>query len=228
MLSAAHRLRRRVDFADTVRRGRRAARRTLVVHALVPPTDRPTDPVRAGFVVSRAVGGSVVRHQVARRLRHLMAQLDGLLSTEAPAREQGTSAVEALHDIARRTHRRSLVVLFSDMMDNNARREELFDAMQHLRYNKHDVILFHVTDRRKELELELEDRPYTFVDLETGEQVKAHAAEIRDEYRTAVADHWHQLKLKCGQYRIDLVEADINKGFSPILLEFLLKRSRLY
>lgn len=74
MLSAAHRLRRRVDFADTVRRGRRAARRTLVVHALVPPTDRPTDPVRAGFVVSRAVGGSVVRHQVARRLRHLMAE----------------------------------------------------------------------------------------------------------------------------------------------------------
>ena len=161
-------------------------------------------------------------------LRHLMAQLDGLLSTEAPAREQGTSAVEALHDIARRTHRRSLVVLFSDMMDNSARREELFDAMQHLRYNKHDVILFHVVDRKHELELALEDRPYTFVDLESGEQVKAHAAEVRTAYKTAMNAFWHELKLKCGQYRIELVEADINAGFENVLLQFLIKRIRLY
>ena len=161
-------------------------------------------------------------------LRHLMAELDGLLSNEAPKREQSTSAVDALHDIARRTHRRSLVVLFSDMMDNSARREELFDAMQHLRYNKHDVILFHVVDRKNELELALEDRPYTFVDLESGEQVKAHAAEVRAAYKTAMTAFWHELKLKCGQYRIELVEADINSGFENILMQFLIKRSRLY
>lgn len=160
-------------------------------------------------------------------LKHVMTHLENLLAANAPAQGQKTSIVEALHDISNRAPRRSLVVILSDMLDGQDQ-AAMFDALQHLRFNKHDVILFHVTDRRKELELELEDRPYTFVDLETGEQVKAHAAEIRDEYRTAVADHWHQLKLKCGQYRIDLVEADINKGFSPILLEFLLKRARLY
>ncbi|MGB6048618.1 MAG: DUF58 domain-containing protein, partial [Flavobacteriales bacterium] len=117
---------------------------------------------------------------------------------------------------------------FSDMMDNSARSEELFDALQHLRYNKHDVILFHVVDRKRELELDLEDRPYTFVDLESGTQVKAHAAEVRDEYKAAMAAYWHELKLKCGQYRIELVEADINAGFENILLQFLLKRSKLY
>ena len=160
-------------------------------------------------------------------LKHVMTHLEHLLAVDAPTHGQKTSIVEALHDISNRAPRRSLVVILSDMLDGQDQ-AAMFDALQHLRFNKHDVILFHVTDRRKELELELEDRPYTFVDLETGEQVKAHAAEIRDEYRTAVADHWHQLKLKCGQYRIDLVEADINKGFSPILLEFLLKRARLY
>ena len=160
-------------------------------------------------------------------LKHVMTHLENLLAANAPAQGQKTSIVDALHDISNRAPRRSLVVILSDMLDGHDQ-AAMFDALQHLRFNKHDVILFHVTDRRKELELELEDRPYTFVDLETGEQVKAHAAEIRDEYRTAVADHWHQLKLKCGQYRIDLVEADINKGFSPILLEFLLKRARLY
>lgn len=161
-------------------------------------------------------------------LRHLMARLEELLSTQAPAAGQRTSAVDALNDIARRTHRRSLVVIFSDMLDNSERSEQLFDALQHLRYNKHDVILFHVVDRKHELELQVEDRPYTFVDLESGAQVKAHAAEVRAAYKGAMAAYWHELKLKCGQYRIELVEADINAGFEHVLLQFLLKRSRLY
>lgn len=161
-------------------------------------------------------------------LKHVMAHLEALLAVDAPAQGRRTSVVEALHDIAHRAPRRSLVVILSDMMDNSGTEAEVFDALQHLRYNKHDIILFHVTDRKKELELAIEDRPYTFVDKETGEQVKAHAAEVREAYRTAVAERWHHLKLKCGQYRIDLVEADINAGFAPVLLEFLLKRSRLY
>lgn len=160
-------------------------------------------------------------------LKHVMTHLENLLAVDAPSHGQKTSIVEALHDISNRAPRRSLVAILSDMLDGTDQ-AAMFDALQHLRFNKHDVILFHVVDRSKELELQLEDRPYTFVDLESGEQVKAHPAEVRDAYRTAMADHWHQLKLKCGQYRIDLVEADINKGFSPILLEFLLKRARLY
>lgn len=161
-------------------------------------------------------------------LRYLMQQLEGLLSTEAPTRGRRTSVVEALHDIAQRAHRRSLVVVLSDMLDSADREDEVFDALQHLRFNKHDVILFHVVDRKHELELDLQDRPYTFVDVESGEQVKAHPSEVREAYRTAVTERWHRLKLKCGQYRIDLVEADINAGFEPILLEFLTKRARLY
>ncbi len=161
-------------------------------------------------------------------LRHLMQHLEGLLSTDAPARGQQTSVVEALHDIAQRAHRRSLVVILSDMLDGADREAEVFDALQHLRFNKHDIILFHVVDRRHELDLDLADRPYTFVDTETGEQVKAHPAEVREVYKAAVAERWHRLKLKCGQYRIDLVEADINAGFEPVLLEFLTKRARLY
>ena len=164
----------------------------------------------------------------ATHLRHLMAQLDGLLAANAVARDQRTGLVEALHDIAQRAHRRSLVVILSDMLDDQDREAEVFDALQHLRFNKHDIILFHVVDRKRELELDLPDQPYTFVDVESGEQVKAHPSEIRDGYRTAMAERWHRLKLKCGQYRIDLVEADINAGFQPLLLEFLTKRAKLY
>ena len=161
-------------------------------------------------------------------LRHLMQHLETLLSVGTPARGQRTSVVEALHDIAQRAHRRSLVVILSDMLDGADREDEVFDALQHLRFNKHDIILFHVVDRRHELELDLADRPYTFVDVETGEQVKAHPAEVREAYRANMAERWHRLKLKCGQYHIDLVEADINAGFEPVLLQFLTKRARMY
>lgn len=168
-------------------------------------------------------------------LRHLMDQLEGLLAADAPQRGQRTGVVEALNDIARRAHRRSLVVILSDMLDLPAgqaddedREAQVFDALQHLRFNKHDIILFHVVDRKRELELDLADRPYTFVDVETGQHVKAHPAEVREAYRKTMAERWHRLKLKCGQYRIDLVEADINAGFGPVLLEFLTKRARLH
>ncbi|MBP6390972.1 MAG: DUF58 domain-containing protein [Flavobacteriales bacterium] len=161
-------------------------------------------------------------------LRHLMGHLEALLGQNAPARGRTTSVVDALNHIAQRAHRRSLVVVLSDMLDSDDREAEVFDALQHLRFNKHDIILFHVVDRKRELDLDLQDRPYTFVDVETGAQVKAHPAEVREAYKTAVAERWHRLKLRCGQYRIDLVEADINAGFEPVLLEFLTKRSRLY
>lgn len=80
MLPAPHRLRRPADFSAVVRRGRRAGRRHLVLHLLEPSgTEEGAAPVRVGFVVSKAVGGSVVRNRVERRLRHLVRdQLDAL------------------------------------------------------------------------------------------------------------------------------------------------------
>ena len=160
-------------------------------------------------------------------LKHVMTHLENLLAVDAPSHRQKTSIVEALHDISNRAPRRSLVVILSDMLDGTDQ-AAMFDALQHLRFNKHDIILFHVVDRKRELDLDLQDRPYTFVDVESGAQVKAHAAEVRAEYKAAMAAYWHELPLKSGQYRIELVEADINAGFENILLQFLLKRSRLY
>ena len=78
MLPAAHRLRRSKDFAHTVRRGRRSSRGSVVVHLTlpaVPPAEASAaEPAKAGFVVSKAVGGAVVRNKVKRRLRHLVAE----------------------------------------------------------------------------------------------------------------------------------------------------------
>jgi len=120
------------------------------------------------------------------------------------------------------------VVIFSDMFDVGYDQAALFDALQHLRYNKHEVILFHVVDKNQELDFNFTNRPYRFIDIENGDEVKVQPAEVRDAYASAVSTYTDNLKLKCGQYKIDFIEADINKGFEQVLLPYLLKIERMH
>ncbi|MCB0506759.1 MAG: DUF58 domain-containing protein [Chitinophagales bacterium] len=137
-----------------------------------------------------------------------------------------TDAVKCLHQIADAVHKRSLVFIFSDMLDN-ADESELFLALQHLKHNKHEVVLFHVIDKAKELDFNFENRPYKFIDMESGEELKLQPNQIKDFYKTKMQERKQRLQLKCAQYKIDFVEADINEGFQPILMTYLLKRSKM-
>jgi hypothetical protein len=66
-----------------------------------------------------------------------------------------------------------------------------------------------------------------FVDMETGEQVRLQPGQIKEFYTKQVGAFTEQLKLRCLQYKIDFVEADINKGFVPILQTWMVKRARM-
>lgn len=155
----------------------------------------------------------------------LLSHLDQLINT--PKTDIKTSAADCLHMIAESTHRRSMVAIFSDMFENSESSEELFSAMQHLKHNKHEVILFHVTDQSKELEFEYDNRPYEFVDMESGEKIKLQSNQIKSFYKEKVKAFKDELKMKSLQYNIDFVEADINAGFYPILQSYLVKRSKM-
>ena len=161
-----------------------------------------------------------------KHIQFLYNHLEQLLVNEA--RDRKTFAVDALHAIAEQVHRRSLIVIFSDMLDNSDREDELFSALQHLRHNKHEVILFHVVDKQKEMDFKFENRPYTFVDMETGEHVKVNPNRVRDTYLELMAKHKKNLRLKCLQYRIDFVEADIQEGFNHVLMQYLIKRQKMF
>lgn len=157
--------------------------------------------------------------------RLLLSYLDQLI--QLPERNKQTAAAASLHQIAESIHKRSMVVIFSDMMDSGANSEELFRALQHLKHNKHEVILFHVVDQAKEIELAFDNRPYLFIDMETGEKVRLQSNQIKDQYVAQMQAMKDDLRLKCMQYKIDFVEADINKGVHPILQSFLVKRSKM-
>lgn len=138
-----------------------------------------------------------------------------------------TNATSALNQVAEVIHKRSLVVIFSDMFDTNSDNEQLFSALQHLKYKKHEVVLFHVVDKSKELDFEFENKPYHFIDLESGEEIKLNPTQIKQQYQQHIANFNNALKIKCGQFEIDFVEADINKGFDTVLYTYLVKRSVL-
>lgn len=157
--------------------------------------------------------------------KRLTNELENLINE--PKIETKTSAIKALHTIADSVHKRSLIVLFSDMMENVAQQDELFEALQHLKYNKHEVILFHTVDKEKELDFKFENRPYQFIDLETGEEVKVHPNDVREKYIEEITKRKEKLKLRCLQYGIDFVETDINKGFHALLETYLLKRKKM-
>lgn len=146
---------------------------------------------------------------------------------ENPQLNRTTNLAASLHQIAEKIHRRSLVVIFTDVMEQPDKAEELFAALQHLRYAKHEVILFHVTDKSKEQDFEFENRPYIFVDMETGEQVRLQPGQVKEYYTKQVAAFTEQLKLRCLQFKIDFVEADINKGFHQILQTWMVKRAKM-
>ncbi len=154
-------------------------------------------------------------------------QLENLIQPYDIKVHKKTLAVNALHEIAEAIHKRSLVIIFSDMMDSKSSSEEVFSTLQHLKHNKHEVILFHVVDKQKELDFDFENRPYRFVDMETGEEVKLHPNQIKENYLKQISDYKHELMLRCGQYKIDFVEADINLGYEQVLMPYLVKRTKM-
>jgi len=158
--------------------------------------------------------------------KFLFGEMEKLLDESESGK--GTAAASAIDEVAERIHRRSLVVVLSDMFDNSAEQERLFSALQHLKFNKHEVILFHVTDKKTELDFNFENRPYTFVDSETGVEVKAHPNEVRQTYLKRMDNFIHDLSVKCGQYGIDFVPADISEGFNQVLLRYMIKRKKLF
>ena len=156
--------------------------------------------------------------------------LYNLLEEKLNAAEQlkSTAAIDVLHQVSEMIQKRSLVIIFSDMMDETEREQELLSALQHLRHNHHEVILFHVLDADKELSFDFENRPYRFIDLESGEQLKLNPAEGKEKYVQQAKEREQSIKLKCGQLGVDYVKADVGKNFDQILLPFFMKRKKMY
>jgi uncharacterized protein (DUF58 family) len=166
---------------------------------------------------------STTRHHL-----YLYSELEKHLNQYSNSDRHQTATVAALHDIAELSHQRSMIIIFSDLLDDPNRQEEFFQALQHLKHNKHEVIVFHTMDKGKELEFDLKNRPYNLVDMETGEKIKIQPNQFKEEYKKSIASYFRKIKLKCSDYKIDFMPTDINDGYNDVLLNYLLKRKKLH
>jgi uncharacterized protein (DUF58 family) len=159
------------------------------------------------------------RHR--RMLLHVLEEALG-----RPKSKNRTSTYTYLHQIAEKLKRRSLIFFFSDMFQDEVEEEKLFEALRHLKYNKHELVLFHVLDKQKEFDFNYGEEPHRFTDVETGVKIDLYADNVKDSYFEEVKGYFSRLKLKCAQYGIKYVEADINKSFEKILLTYLVERQK--
>ncbi|MBI9041527.1 DUF58 domain-containing protein [Lutibacter sp.] len=158
-----------------------------------------------------------------RHRRMILARLEDLLKNNSKAT---TNTYKALHEISEKIHKRSLIFLFTDMFQVSSNEKDLFEALRHLKYNKHEVVLFHTYDGKLEFDFNFENSPKKFVDVETNEQINLYANSVREIYTKEVKKYFNDLKLKCMQYKIEYVPVDIHKGFNQVLISYLISRKK--
>ncbi|AWI24752.1 DUF58 domain-containing protein [Flavobacterium pallidum] len=160
-----------------------------------------------------------------RHHRMLLNKLENLLETSKESRNTDTTTY--LHQIAEKMHRRSMIVIFTDMFQSgpDGRGEEaLFNALQHLKHNKHKVVLFHVIDNKTELNFDYDNAPRKFIDMETGEDVNIFADNIKQQYEKQVQAYFKKLAETCIQNKIKYVPVSVGESFEKILTTYLVEK----
>lgn len=159
--------------------------------------------------------------------RHHHMLLDTLEKIVAqPPSAKKTKIFTYLHQIAQKIKRRSLIFLFTDMFQDDEEEERLFEALRHLKYNKHELTLFHIYDRERELNFDFDNAPKRFIDVETGEGVNLYADTVKANYEEAVRAYFERLRIKCMQYQINYVPVDIQQSFDQVLTTYLVERRK--
>lgn len=138
--------------------------------------------------------------------------------------------IHCIHQLAYSLKKRSLAVIFTDLL--NTEYTENFEynfvkALQHLAFQKHDLILFYVHQAKTELNLDYGTQPTEFIDMESGERIKLIPDEIKKDYIVLTQQRLDIIKKKCIQYGVDFVEANIDDDYNQILSSYLRKRARM-
>ena len=176
---------------------------------------------------SDEIENHIIAKTSSRHHQLIYNEFEKILSIDAKLSQRKSATISSLHEIAERINQRSLVILFTDLIsDNNL--DDVFDAFRHLKHKRNEVILFHLADVSKEQKLEFENKPYNFIDVESGDNIKINPSHYKDNYFEKVDSYLNELRLKCLQYKIDLIEVDINKGYDQIITSYLLKRQKIF
>ncbi|GEC73683.1 Protein of unknown function DUF58 [Flavobacterium flevense] len=156
-----------------------------------------------------------------RHHRMVLNALENLLKESVV--KKSTDTITFLHQIAEKMHRRSMVILFTDMFQTGDE-AKLLSALQHLKHNKHKVVLFHVFDGKTEFSFDFDNAPRKFIDVETGEEISVFAENVKSAYEKQVALYFKKLALSCAQNKIKYVPVSVREDFEKIILTYLTEK----
>ena len=162
-----------------------------------------------------------------RHHRMILNTLENLLVN--PKASKKTDTVTFLHQIAEKIHRRSLIILFTDMFHPDASgvdEEKLFTALQHLKHNKHKVVLFHVIDNKTELNFEFDNAPRKFIDVESGDEVTVFADNVKTAYEKGVSSYFKKIAATCSQNKIKYIPVSVTDSFDKIITTYLVEKQK--
>ncbi len=159
-----------------------------------------------------------------RHRKMILHQLEQIIHSSS---NKNTHTYQYLHEIAEKIHRRSLIFLFTDMFQTTSNEESLFDALRHLKHQKHEVILFHTYDKDLEFSFNFDNAPKKFIDVETGEEINLYAENVQEKYTELTQTFFKKLKNKCLQYKIDYIPINIHEGYNDVLTSYLIKRQKI-
>ena len=160
--------------------------------------------------------------------RFLLSNLERILENQKKSfKNKKTNIGKMLNALASKIHKRSLVFIFSDFMaiDNP---EDFANSIKHLRHHLHEIVVFDVSHHNLENQLNLKNKYYNVVDVETGDSIKMHPKQIKEKYITERNSMKSKIHNLLKQQKVDLISADIEIGFDQILIEYLLKRKKIY
>ncbi|NNF18766.1 MAG: DUF58 domain-containing protein [Flavobacteriaceae bacterium] len=159
-----------------------------------------------------------------RHRQMLLNKLSEMVNTPQPGKQ--TEIYTYLHQIAEKIKRRSLVFLFTDMWQTGEDDEKLFEALRHLKYNRHEVVVFHLLDRDTEVAFNFGSGPKRFLDVETGDYIDLYSDNVKEAYERKVNEFFQHIKLQCARYRIKYVEIDVGESFAKVLNTFMIERQQ--
>ena len=156
-----------------------------------------------------------------RHHRMILNKLEDLIENPKVAKQ--TDTVTFLHQIAEKLYRRSMIILFTDMFQDGEE-TALFNALQHLKHNKHKVVLFHVIDEKRELNFDFDNAPRKFIDVETGETINLFAENSKEAYEKKAEVYFKKVTMTCAQNKIKYVPVNVGANFEKVLTTYLVEK----
>lgn len=149
-------------------------------------------------------------------MRFLLNRLEEL----HPSGETGMA--DALHPIASSLDKRGLIILISDLLDDQ---DAVINALQHFRHDRHEVVVFNLFDPA-EIKFPFEGLS-EFRDVETNSKMQVRPAVVRDAYREEFEQFVDEYRKNCRNAGIDYQLVDTSTPYELILSHYLTKRDKI-